>query len=85
MSIEGRGGNNVLAATGAMSSSYALSWDVTLECLTEHWNGRCEPPWDDVDLERHGGSGYRSASSSFGNMASRDPKLMFPAAVTAGE
>lgn len=79
VSIEGQGGNNVLAATGAMGSSYALSWDITLECLIEHWNPRCEPPWSDEELEKHGGSGYRSASSSFGNMATRDPKLLFPA------
>ena len=78
VSVEGQGGNNTLAATGAMASSYALSWEVALECLVEHWNPRCQPPWDDGDLERHGGSGYRSASSSFGNMAERDPKLMFP-------
>lgn len=78
ISIEGEGGNNCLAATGAHASSFALSWDTALECLAEHWNPRCEPPWDDVDLERHGGSGYRSASSNFGNMASKDPKLLFP-------
>lgn len=78
ISVEGQGGNNILAATGAMASSYAISVDVMLECLQEHWNSRCEPPWDDADLERHGGSGYRSASSSFGNMASKDPRLMFP-------
>ena len=76
--VEGQGGNNVLAATGAAGSSYALSWDTTLECMADHWNPRCEPPWDDADLEKHGGSGYRSASSAFGNMADRDPKLMFP-------
>lgn len=78
-------GNNTLAATGAMGSSYALSWEVTLECMVEHWNPRVTPPWDDEPLEKHGGSGYRSASSSFGNMAARDPRLMFPAVLAAGE
>ena len=61
-------GNNTLAATGAMGSSYGLSWDVTLECMGDHWNDRCEPPWEPEDLERHGGSGYRSAEH-FGNCA----------------
>lgn len=84
-SIEGQGGNNTLAATGAAGSSYALSWDVTLGCMLEHWNPRCQPPWDDADLERHGGSGYRSASSPFGNMAQRDPRLMFPVVPAAGD
>lgn len=77
ISVEGQGGNDTLAATGAMGSSYALSWDLTLECLIDHWNERCQPPWDHADVERHGGSGYRSASSAFGNKAKTDPRLMF--------
>jgi hypothetical protein len=78
-SVEGQGGNSTLTATGAMGSSYALSWDVTLQAMLEHWNPRCEPLWDDDVLEKHGGSGYRSANSQFGNMASRNASLMFEA------
>ena len=71
ISIEGQGGNNTLASTGAMGSSFGLSWSATLECMLTHWNDRCLPPWDGNDLEKHGRSGYRSATSSFGNMALR--------------
>lgn len=70
-------GNNTLAATGAMGSSYALSDATTLECMAEHWNPRLDPPWQEEALERHGMSGYRSASSKFGNMAAKNPQLLF--------
>ena len=75
-SIDGQGGNNTLAATGAMGSSYALYEETTIQLMAEHWNERCEPPWDDDDLEYHGGSGYRSADHA-GNMAARDNSTMF--------
>ena len=68
-SVEGRRGNDTLAATGAMGSSYGLSQDVALELMERHWNPRCGPPWEPDALEYHGGSGYRSASSKFGNKA----------------
>lgn len=69
LSVSGQGGNNTLAATAAMGASYGLSHDTTLHLLLEHWNDRCDPPWEPEDIEKHGGSGYRSASSRFGNMA----------------
>ena len=69
-------GNTTLANTGAMGSSFALSADTTIACMLEHWNPRLEPPWPDDTLDYHGRSGYRSAEH-FGNMASRDPRLMF--------
>ena len=76
LSIEGQGGNGTLAATGAMGSSYALYEETTIQLMAEHWNERCKPPWDDDDLEYHGGSGYRSAEH-LGNMAARDYSTLF--------
>ena len=75
-SIEGQGGNGTLAATGAMGSSYALYEETTIQLMAEHWNKRCEPPWDDDDLEYHGGSGYRSAEHA-GNVATPDHRTLF--------
>lgn len=69
--IEGQGGNNMLAATGAMAHDYGLSEDVAFGIALEHHNPRCEPPWDDDDYERHFRSGYRSAS---GRLGCRAPK-----------
>lgn len=64
--IEGQGGNNTLAATGAMAHDFGLSADVGYETALEHHNLRCEPPWDDDQYERHFRSGYQSASSPLG-------------------
>jgi hypothetical protein len=68
-SVEGQGGNNTLAATGAMAHDYGLSADVGHEIAFENHNPRCEPPWDDDDYERHFYSGYNSASSLLGHRA----------------
>jgi hypothetical protein len=64
--IEGKRGNNMLAATGAMGHDYGLSAHVALEVAFEHHNPRCEPPWDDEPYETHFLSGYRSASGRLG-------------------
>jgi hypothetical protein len=67
--IEGQGGNNTLAATGAMAHDYGLSKDQGYVTALEHHNPRCEPPWDDDDYEIHFCSGYQSASGTLGNRA----------------
>lgn len=74
--IEGQNGNDTLAATGAMGSSYALSEETTIQLMAEHWNPRCIPPWDFEDLEYHGGSGWRSAEHT-GNMATPNYTPLF--------
>jgi len=78
--IENQGGNNTLAATGAMAHDYGLSEDVALEIALEHHNPRCEPPWEGDDYERHFRSGYRSATGQLGSRApSRDYRSLFTA------
>ena len=76
VSVSGMGGNNTLAATAAMGASYALTQEQTCHLLVEHWNQRCDPPWEPSEIEHHGGSGYRSSTSRFGNMASTNPKAL---------
>lgn len=71
--------NNTLAATAAMGASYGLSEDETVHLILEHWNKReCldAEPFDEEKLDRHARSGYRSSTSTFGNMALDNPKLM---------
>lgn len=77
-------GNACLAGAGAMGSSFALSHEKTVELLSEHFNWRCEPEWSEQDLWRHGGSGYKTASSGFGNKAKRNNELMFDPVQHAG-
>ncbi len=61
-------GNQTLAATGAMMHGFGLSEDRAMTVLLEHWNPRCEPPWSEDELRRHGGSGWRSATNPPGNL-----------------
>lgn len=76
--IEYQGGNNRLAATGAMAHDYGLSEDLAVTIALEHHNPRCEPPWDDDDYERHFRSGYRSATGQLGSRApARDFRRLF--------
>jgi len=67
--IEGQGGNNRLVATGAMAHDYGLSPDKALEIALEHFNPRCEPPWDDDQFEITFLSGYKSATGELGSRA----------------
>ncbi|MGK2871588.1 MAG: bifunctional DNA primase/polymerase [Alphaproteobacteria bacterium] len=67
--IEGQGGNNRLVATGAMAHDYGLSPDKALEIALEHYNPRCEPPWDDDQFEITFLSGYKSATGELGSRA----------------
>ena len=76
--IEEQGGNNMLAATGAVAHDYGLSEDVGYVTALEHHNPRCEPPWDDDEYECHFRSGYRSANGHLGSRApARDHSHLF--------
>ncbi len=82
--IEGQGGNNRLAATGAVAHDYGLSEDVGYVTALEHHNPRCEPPWDDDEYECHFRSGYKSASSPLGHRApNRDHSIHFKPYIVA--
>jgi len=37
------------------------------ELFTEHYNGRCFPPWDDADIDRLSASAFRNASNQPGS------------------
>lgn len=76
--VENQGGNNMLAATGAMAHDYGLSEDVAAEIALEHFNPRCEPLWDDEEFDKHFRSGYRSATGQLGCRApARDYRSLF--------
>jgi Bifunctional DNA primase/polymerase, N-terminal len=53
IAIEGQGGNNTtyqVACTG--TRNFELSDGVVLALMIEHWNDRCQPPWDLDELAR---------------------------------
>lgn len=81
--IENQGGNNMLAATGAMAHDYGISEDVATQIAYDHFNPRCEPPWSDEEFDMHFRSGYRSATGQLGSRAPRkDYRSMFSVVVS---
>lgn len=66
--VEGQGGDNVTYATAAMCKSLGLSEGTALELMWEHFNPRCEPPWDYDELSLKVGNGYGYNTSPPGNV-----------------
>lgn len=66
--IEGNGGDNATYAAAAMMKSYGLSEETASEVLWEHYNPRCEPPWEYDDLVAKVEHGYRYNTSPPGNV-----------------
>lgn len=49
--IEGQGGDHTAYATAAMCKSFGISADKALDLMLEHWNPRCQPPWNEGELD----------------------------------
>jgi len=66
--IEGEGGDHRTYATAAMCKSFGIGQDKALELMLEHWNARCDPPWEAEDLEVKVENAYSYNTSPPGNM-----------------
>jgi hypothetical protein len=51
VAVQGEGGNGVTYAVACMARELGASKEATLELMLEHYNDRCEPPWDVDELE----------------------------------
>lgn len=51
LSIEGDGGDDTAYRVAARVMDFGLSPDDALGLMLEHWNDRCEPPWETEQLE----------------------------------
>ncbi|WP_374659000.1 bifunctional DNA primase/polymerase [Phenylobacterium sp.] len=50
-SVEGAMGDKTAYVLACDLLSLGLSPEKTLEIMLEHWNDRCEPPWDEAELQ----------------------------------
>ena len=66
-SIEGDSGNHHAFAAAARCRDLGLSEGKTLELMLEHFNPRCEPPWDADELAVPVANAYRYAASPQGS------------------
>jgi hypothetical protein len=88
--IEGNGGDEYTVKHVAMlCGDHGVTEDVAIELLLDHWNPRCEPPWDEEELRGKVHRAYQARADDIGSraieeeipwlwqaMAARDPSLM---------
>lgn len=75
VAIEGENGDHTTFATAAHCREFGLSEGVTLGLMIEHWNPRCEPPWDPSELTLKIANAYAYAARPQG---SSHPSVLFP-------
>ena len=52
LAVEGQGGQNTAYKVAAkLTRNFGLSEDAALDLLRRFWNIRCEPPWEEAELE----------------------------------
>lgn len=73
--VEGSNGDQTTFATAARVREYGLSEAKCVELMMEHWNPRCEPPWDISELTLKVANAYAYASKAQGSM---HPAMLFP-------
>lgn len=86
IATEGEGGDHCAYSTAAMCKSYGISEELALDLMWEHWNPRCDPPWqaDEIDhLKRKVENAYAYNTSPPGNLTpdyhtARTSKLFTP-------
>ena len=66
VAIEGLHGDDATFRVLARLRDFGVSENTALELALEHWNPRCEPPWDFDDLEYKVHNAYRYATSPAG-------------------
>lgn len=71
VAVEGMGGDATAYATAAHLRSFAISEEKAFALMVEHWNPRCQPPWneDEYDhLAQKVRNAYAYATSPPGNI-----------------
>lgn len=78
--IQGEAGDFTTYKTAARIRDFAVSESTALDLMLEHWNPRCEPPWDAEELERKVNNAF-----SYAQNAPREPGSEFEAVELVGE
>lgn len=69
VSIEGEGGNQTAYLVAARLKDLGLDSFSAYDCLMEHWNDRCEPPWSGEELVQIVENAYAYGKSRVGAAA----------------
>lgn len=64
--VEGAGGDDTTFKVAARLKDYGVNVDNCLDVMLEHWNEKCQPPWNAPDLEKKIQNAYRHGQNSIG-------------------
>lgn len=67
LSVEGKQGDATAFAVACRGRDLGLSPAIALELLAAHWNPRCQPPWEDAELNAKVVNAYKYAKKEIGN------------------
>jgi hypothetical protein len=79
-SIEGEGGNNTLIKVANRVIDFGTSKERAVDLLLEDWNDRCQPPWEDDEIERYVGNAWRYRQEPPGSKSIAAANAEFPLA-----
>ena len=65
--VEGEGGDQHTFAVAARCREEGLPVEITIALMAEHWNPRCQPPWDYEELETKVHNAYAYAQKPQGS------------------
>lgn len=83
--VEGEGGDAWTVKTAAMCRDFGASPDKALDLLWEHWNSRCDPPWDYEELAVKVRNAYAYADRPAGSKVTRSEAWQKLVASVKGE
>lgn len=97
VSIEGKGGNNLAFQVAASILDKAVSPSMAFDLLWDLWNPKCQPPFDEWELETivrnaanyaedaSGAKGFQSNADAFANFVGMEtPEIVPPVAERSG-
>lgn len=65
--LQDENGDETTLTTAMRVRDYAISESLTLDLMLDHYNERCEPPWDPEDMAVKVANGYRYAKNRPGS------------------
>ena len=66
IAVSGKNGNDATYKRACRGRDQALPLDSTFQIMRDHWNDRCDPPWDLEDLYEIVEHAYTHAKNAFG-------------------
>lgn len=73
--IQGAGGDGITFTVAATGRDFGLSSDICYQLMADHYNAKCEPPWNLEELRNKVNNAYKYSAGEIGSKA---PTIAFP-------